>query len=381
LYLYPFRASSSMADRAVNIVHGDSSLPHSNACTDAHDGGESGASSSLPRCSSASAVLHLLATPLLHFGLPLAGCSPGLRHARSILVATPHARIRRPGQPDTVHGNGAPEDPRPVAEKGDQQQHTVRPVGDVPQVLGQALGLEVLAGALDGAVGGIDGARLLLEEEIDKELRGGEGEVEKERSAGEACAEEEGAEEPEDEVGGEGEEEGLVEAARVGRGERFDCFLRRLAPANPHMPGATHLRHGGLAMAVGRTQQKCKRRTSVDGAARCGWFRRQASEWRVVPATSNSQQQAQHHSTHSSSTHALSHHATHPREPIRRTLLTHLRADLRTQCHVLSSFTRACARELPIHFVDLAGSVHLATLPTARNNDLHLPNPVVSLPA
>jgi hypothetical protein len=297
----------------MNFVHGGSSSPHSSGYRDAHRGRREWCFLLIPRCSSALAVLHLLAAPLLQLGLPLAGCGSGLRHACSILVAAPHARIRRPRQPDTVDGDDAPKDPGPIAEKSGQQQHPVRPVGDVPQVLGQTLGLEVLAGALDGAVGGIDGARLLLEEEVDEELRGREGKVEKQRLAGEAGAEEEGAEEPEDEVDNEGEDEGLVEAARVGCGERLDCFLRRLAPADVRMPHAGRLT---CAMAGGRTQQKCKRRPSVDWAARCGWVRRQASEWRVVPATSNSQQQAQARTARNSTTTASSsRHARHLGEP------------------------------------------------------------------
>jgi hypothetical protein len=299
--IYTPSCASSIADRAMNFVHGGSSSPHSSGYRDAHRGRREWCFLLIPRCSSALAVLHLLAAPLLQLGLPLAGCGSGLRHACSILVAAPHARIRRPRQPDTVDGDDAPKDPGPIAEKSGQQQHPVRPVGDVPQVLGQTLGLEVLAGALDGAVGGIDGARLLLEEEVDEELRGREGKVEKQRLAGEAGAEEEGAEEPEDEVDNEGEDEGLVEAARVGCGERLDCFLRRLAPADVRMPHAGRL----TCAMVGWGWQAGARSRNANGGRQwtgpldvVGSGGRQANGgWSLPPRTHNNRHKHAQHAT------------------------------------------------------------------------------------
>lgn len=140
----------------------------------------------------------------------------------------PHTRVRRPRQPDAVQWDNTPEHPSPVAEQGHEHYAGICPVGDIPHVLGQALCLEVLAGALDAAIGGGDGARLTLEEEVDEDLRGREDEVEDQRLAGERGAEEERAVEPEEQVDDEGDEGGLVEAARVCCGERLDCFLERV---------------------------------------------------------------------------------------------------------------------------------------------------------
>lgn len=175
--------------------------------------------------SSPSSILHLLPTPLLQLSLSLTCRRPRLRHPRRILKPTPHPRIRRPRQPHAVHGNHTVKYPRPIAQEGHQQQYAICPVRHVPEVLRQSFRLEVIACALDGAVGEGGRARLALENEVDEELGGGEEEVEEERSAGEGGAEEEGAVEPEEEVDYEGRDEGLVEAAGVGCGEGFDCFL------------------------------------------------------------------------------------------------------------------------------------------------------------
>lgn len=71
----------------------------------------------------------------------------------------------------------------------------------------------------------VDRACDALELEVYEELRGGEDEVEDQRAAREAGAEDEGAQQPEEAVDEEGCIEGLVEAARVGCGEGFGGFL------------------------------------------------------------------------------------------------------------------------------------------------------------
>ena len=69
------------------------------------------------------------------------------------------------------------------------------------------------------------GAREALELQVDQKLRGGEEEVEGQRATCERGAEDEGAEEPEEGVDGEGEVEGCIQAAGVGGGEGFGGFL------------------------------------------------------------------------------------------------------------------------------------------------------------
>jgi hypothetical protein len=60
---------------------------------------------------------------------------------------------------------------------------------------------------------------------LDEQLGGGEEEVKDEGAAGEGGVEEEGADQPEQEVDEEGEVEGLVEAGGVGGSEGFGGFL------------------------------------------------------------------------------------------------------------------------------------------------------------
>lgn len=87
---------------------------------------------------------------------------------------------------------------------------------------------------------------MTLEDKVDEELRRGENDVESERAPCEAGAEEQGAEEPEEAVEEGGCDEGLVEAARVGCGEGFDCFLDRFVNGvrlNRGI-GMCYLRHG-----------------------------------------------------------------------------------------------------------------------------------------
>lgn len=175
-----------------------------------------------------SPVSNLLPTPLLHLRLPLAlRGGARLRHTRGIRVprAAPEAAVHAVQRVRTVgrHNDHAP--PRPVAEQGSKGNASIRPVRDVPHVLGQARGVEVLARALDGAIGEQGGARLALEQEVDQELGAGEDEVQDQRAAREGGAEEEGAQDPEEAVDGEGEVEGCVEAARVVGGEGFGGFL------------------------------------------------------------------------------------------------------------------------------------------------------------
>ena len=174
-----------------------------------------------------SPVSHLLPAPLLHLRLPLALRSARLRHTSGIRVAraAPEAAVHAIQRVRTVgrHDDHAP--PRPVANQGSKGNASIGPVRDVPHVLGQARGVEVLAGALDGAIGEQGRARLTLEQEVDEELGGGEDEVQDQRAAREGGAEEEGAQDPEEAVEGEGEVEGLVEAARVVGGEGLGGFL------------------------------------------------------------------------------------------------------------------------------------------------------------
>ena len=138
-----------------------------------------------------SPVSHLLPAPLLHLRLPLALRGARLRHTSGVRVAraAPEAAVHAVQRVRTVgrHDDHAP--PRPVANQGSKGNASIGPVRDVPHILGQARGVEVLAGALDGAIGEQGGARLTLEQEVDEELGGGEDEVQDQRAAREGGAE------------------------------------------------------------------------------------------------------------------------------------------------------------------------------------------------
>jgi hypothetical protein len=167
-----------------------------------------------------------LAPPLLHLGLSLARL--WLWHSCGILIAASHARIRAPGCVSTVGGDDGPQQPGVVAHNGGHDDAAIAPVYNIPHVLGQALRIEVLTRALHGAVGSERGAGEALEVELDEQLRGREEQVEDDGRAGERGAEDEGAQEPPEQVDGEGDAERLVEARRVGGRERLGGFLRRV---------------------------------------------------------------------------------------------------------------------------------------------------------
>lgn len=152
-----------------------------------------------------SPILHLLTPPLLHFRLPLTRPRrTRLRHARCIRKPALHPRIRRPRRIHTIQRDNAPQPPRPVARNRYEEHNAVCPVDHVPHVLCQPFAVEVGAGARDAAIGGVGGAGLALEEELDGELRGGEEEVEEQGAARVGGVVEEGAQEPVEGVEEEG---------------------------------------------------------------------------------------------------------------------------------------------------------------------------------
>lgn len=110
----------------------------------------------LPPSSPFSPILHLLSTPLLHLSLSLT--RPRLRHARSILITTPHTSIRRPGRIRTVGWDHHPQPPGPVAQNGGKHNAAIAPVYHVPHVFGQPLGVQVLTRAFDTAIRSQSGA-------------------------------------------------------------------------------------------------------------------------------------------------------------------------------------------------------------------------------
>ena len=61
--------------------------------------------------------------------------------------------------------------------------------------------------------------------QVDEQLWSGEDDVEDQTAPGEGAAEEEGAEQPEEAMDGEGDVESLIKAAGVVRGEGFGRFL------------------------------------------------------------------------------------------------------------------------------------------------------------
>lgn len=170
-----------------------------------------------------SPVLHLLATSLLHLGLPLACLR--LRDTCSVLEAPPHARVGAPGGVGAVRGHDSPQQPAIVACDGGGDDAAVGPVDHVPHVLGQAWGIEVLARSLDGAIGRERGARQALKVQLDEQLRRREGQIDEDRLARQRGAEEQGAKQPPEAVDGEGDVERLVEALGVGGGKRLGGFL------------------------------------------------------------------------------------------------------------------------------------------------------------
>lgn len=141
-----------------------------------------------------SPVLDLLATPLLHLSLSLACLRLG--HTCSILEAASHARVSAPGSIGTVGGDDSPQKPSIVAHDGSQNDAAIGPVNNIPHVLGQALGIEILARSLHGAIGSEGGARETLKVKLDDELRGREEQVKKQRLAGQRGSEDEGSEQP-----------------------------------------------------------------------------------------------------------------------------------------------------------------------------------------
>lgn len=134
-------------------------------------------------------VLHLLATALLHLGLPLACLR--LWHACSVLVAASHARVHAPGSVGAVGGDDDPKKPGVVADNGTHKDAAIGPVDDIPHVLGQALGVEVLASSLYGTIWSEGGARQALKVKLDEQLGSGEKQIEEQRLAGKGGAEEE----------------------------------------------------------------------------------------------------------------------------------------------------------------------------------------------
>lgn len=172
-----------------------------------------------------SPILHLLATLLLQLRLPLAGSSTRLRHTCGILVSTPHACVCRIRCIRRVCGDDDPQPPGIVADKRGKKDASIGPVANIPHVLSQAFSVEVLTWALDNAIFVVGGAGETLKVELDEELGRGEYEVQDDGFATEGRAEDEGAEEPPEEVDGEGDIEGLVEAFDVGGCEGFGSFL------------------------------------------------------------------------------------------------------------------------------------------------------------
>jgi hypothetical protein len=88
------------------------------------------------------------------------------------------------------------EEPSPVAQNGGEGDAAPSPVQNVPQELGQALGVEVLASLAQLArLRAVDGPADLLEPKLDEEGGGGEEDVEQQGLPCEGAAEEEQAEE------------------------------------------------------------------------------------------------------------------------------------------------------------------------------------------
>lgn len=154
-----------------------------------------------------SAIRHLLPSPLLHLGLSLAR-RRRLGHTRSILIPTPHTRVRSPRGIDAIRRNYNIRPPSLVAKNGSQNYTQVGPVGHVPEVFCETGGGEIVACARNGAVGVDRGAGGAFKGQVDEGLWGGEQDVDDERAAGQGA--EEQAEDPVEGVDTEGDVEGGV---------------------------------------------------------------------------------------------------------------------------------------------------------------------------
>ena len=171
-----------------------------------------------------SPVLHPLSSALFHFSLPLAlprrssRSSLGLSwHSSSQTL--PYASEGGESQPRGVRWHSNPCIPRVVSNKSSQDDTEPSPVRDVPHPFGQALGFQVLAGALQVAIV-VSRTTDAFEPELDDQSR----EVEDEPSE-EAAGGEEEVHDEEEQVDAEGDRVHAIEDGRVAGCQCLESFL------------------------------------------------------------------------------------------------------------------------------------------------------------
>jgi len=226
-----------------------------------------------------SSVRNLLPTPLLHLRLPLALRGARLGHTSSVLVARAlESSVHAIERIDTVHGNDKHAPPHPVAKEGRQCHASIGPVCHIPHVLSQARRVQVLAGALDGAIRKKRGAREALELQVDQELRRREEEVEEQGAAREGRAEDEGSKQPEQAVESEGKVERGVQTARIGSSQGLGGFLRGVRT----WLGRMYMLHGCPAVVCRQNNdhiaRKGRRIRTCAMMGRCYFNRRRVSK-------------------------------------------------------------------------------------------------------
>lgn len=120
-------------------------------------------------------MLHPLATTLLQLRLPLALTSGSTRSTFALSRASTHTRQTLPraresgeSQVSRVDRDRSPSVPRLVSNQRGKNHAEPSPVGDIPHPFRQALGLKVLAGALQVAIG-VGWAANSFEPELDDE--------------------------------------------------------------------------------------------------------------------------------------------------------------------------------------------------------------------
>ena len=171
-----------------------------------------------------SPVLHPLSSALLHFRLPLALSRRSCRSTlglswHSSSQTLPYASEGGESQPRGVRRHSNPCIPRLVSNKSSQNDAEPSPVRDVPHPFGQALGFQVLAGALQVAIV-VSRTTDAFEPELDDESR----EVENEPGE-EAARREDEVDQEEEGVYAEGDHVHAIEDSRVAGSQCLERFL------------------------------------------------------------------------------------------------------------------------------------------------------------
>jgi hypothetical protein len=173
-----------------------------------------------------SPVLHPLSTSLLQLRLSLALAGRSTRGTLALgSIAThtsqtlPRTCDSREGQVSRVGRDHNPCVPRLVTDQCSKDDAEPGPIGDVPHPFGQALGFQVLAGALQVAIG-VSRTADAFEPELDDQGR----EVEDEPGE-EAAGGEEEVHDEEEQVDAEGDHVHAIEDGRVAGCQRLESFL------------------------------------------------------------------------------------------------------------------------------------------------------------